>query len=152
MDAQSGSWAHLVALVVAGVIGWVAIELHQRRQANTKIKNPAPPPAQKGRETPRPAKSRGSEVVPKGDVDLDWRDRAKAIWSTGSDRLAGDEGETRIEAADRLSAEVDAGEISYADAIQEMADRPGHRLSPQMAKRYLQLARKRADEERVVDE
>jgi hypothetical protein len=155
MDAQSGSWAHLVALVVAGLIGWAGVEAHQRWGKPAKIDNPAPPPAEKKRKARRPAKSRGPEVVPEGDVDLEegevpaWRKRLKAIATTGSDRLPGDEGETRIEAADRLSAEVDEGVIDYDEAIEDLA--ASHRLSPHIARRYLQLARKRADEERVVD-
>jgi hypothetical protein len=153
-----------VALVVAGLIGWLAIELHRRWQANAKIKNPAPPPPDQGRKPRRAAQSRGSEVVPRGDVDLEegevpqWRKRFKAVISTGSDQLDGDEAETRIEAADRLSAEVDAGRLSYADAIAQMS--ASHRLSQHIARRYLQLARKRAlaaelgdeAEERDVDE
>ena len=45
-------------------------------------------------------------------------------------------------AADRLDAEVSEGIIDYADAIAELS--ASHRLSPHIAKRYLQLAHKRA--------
>lgn len=154
---QSGSWAHLVAIALAAVIGLAGVELHRRY----KIKNPTPPPPDPIPETPRRAQSRGAEVVPEGDVDLEedeherehvsFRRRVKAIVQTGSDRLPEDEVETRIEAADRLDAEVDAGTITPAEAVASLA--ASHRLSPTIAKRYLQLAHKRAIEaEQELDE
>ena len=151
--AQSGSWAHLVAIVLAGLIGWAGVELHRRY----KINNPAPPPAKKGKKGRGPAKSRGAEVAPEGDVDLEeggrtvtFRRRVKAIVETGSDRLPSDEVETRTEAADRLDAEVEDGIITPAEAVRTLA--ASHRLSPTIAKRYLQLAHKRSLELDESDE
>lgn len=153
--ADSAGWAHLVALGVAGLIGWAGVELHRRY----KIKNPTPPPPESRPKARRAAQSRGSEVVPEGDVDLEdderehvtFRRRVKAIATTGSDRLPEDEVETRTEAADRLDAEVEDGILTPAEAVRSLA--ASHRLSPTIAKLYLQLAHKRAIEaEQEIDE
>jgi|GEM_PF-4179427 hypothetical protein len=147
VEAAPAGWAHLVGLLVAAGIAFLAVATHQWRMS---LRDPSPPPLE-GPDTDMTPGETGDLTL--DDTDDDTLPEGRYRMPDGSilvrrwqppadiDLDLDDEGEdeTREEMADRLVA----GGGSYADWVREIMG--AHDVSEATAKRAIREARDRAD-------
>lgn len=145
-EAAPAGWAHLVGLLIAAVIAFLAVATHQWRMG---LRDPSPPPLE-GPDTDMTPGETGDltpddtddDTLPEGRYRMPDGSILVRQWRPPADiDLDLDEGEdeTREEMADRLVAEGG----SYADWVREIMG--AHDVSEATAKRAIREARDRAD-------
>jgi len=147
VEAAPAGWAHLVGLLVAAGIAFLAVATHQWRMS---LRDPSPPPLE-GPDTDMTPGETGDLTL--DDTDDDTLPEGRYRMPDGSilvrrwqppadiDLDLDDEGEdeTREEMADRLVA----GGGSYADWVREIMG--AHDVSEATAKRAIRETRDRTD-------
>lgn len=146
-EAAPAGWAHLVGLLAAAGIAFLAVATHQWRMS---LRDPSPPPLEGPDTDVTPGET--GDLTP-DDTDDDTLPEGRYRMPDGSilvrrwqppddldlDLDDVDEDETREEMADRLVA----GGGSYADWVREIMG--AHDVSEATAKRAIREARDRAD-------